>query len=44
MPRIVTRVPGVNGTLQRLCVTLVLLWIEVMALKLSTVFRRSRAD
>jgi hypothetical protein len=42
IPRIVSRVPGVNGTLQRVVVTLVLLWIEVMALRLMTLSRRSR--
>jgi hypothetical protein len=39
MPRIVPRVPGVTGTLQRVVVAFVLLWIEVMALRLMTVFR-----
>jgi hypothetical membrane protein len=42
LPRIVTRVPSVNGTLQRIVVAIVLLWIEVMALRLVTVLRRSR--
>jgi hypothetical protein len=42
LPRIVTRVPSVNGTLQRIVVAIVLLWIEVMALRLMTVLRRSR--
>jgi hypothetical membrane protein len=42
IPRIVTRVPGVNGTLQRVVVAFVLLWIEVMALGLMTLSRRSR--
>jgi len=41
MPRIFTRVPGVNGTLQRILVAIVLVWIEVMALRLMTVARRS---
>ena len=41
MPRIVARMPGVNGTLQRILVVIVLVWIEVMALRLMTVVRQS---
>ena len=37
LPRIFTRVPSVNGTLQRIVVVIVLVWIEVMALRLTTV-------
>jgi hypothetical membrane protein len=44
LPRIVTRVPSVNGTLQRIVVAIVLLWIEVMALRLMLLFRRSRSS
>jgi hypothetical protein len=33
LPRIFTRVPSVNGTLQRIVVLIVLVWIEVMALR-----------
>ena len=43
MPRIVTRVPGVNGTLQRVAVAIVLVWIEVMALRLAVLLYRSRS-
>jgi hypothetical membrane protein len=41
MPRIFARMPGVNGTLQRIVVSIVLVWIEVMALRLMTVVRQS---
>jgi len=41
MPRIFARVPGVNGTLQRILVVIVLVWIEIMALRLMTVVRQS---
>ncbi len=39
-PRLATRVPTANGTLQRVFAAIVLLWIEVMAIRLFSVFRR----
>jgi hypothetical protein len=42
LPRIVTRVPSVNGTMQRIVVIIVLVWIEVMALRLMTVVRQMK--
>ena len=41
LPRIAPRVLAANGTLQRVFATIILLWIEVMALRLTTLFRRS---
>jgi len=41
LPRIAPRVLAANGTLQRVFAIIILIWIEVMALRLTTVFRRS---
>jgi hypothetical membrane protein len=40
VPRLITRVPAANGTLQRVFVAIVLQWIEVMAIRLLVVLRR----
>jgi hypothetical membrane protein len=41
LPRIAPRVLAANGTLQRVFALIILLWIEVMALRLTSLFRRS---
>jgi hypothetical protein len=43
LPRLITRVPAANGTLQRVFLAIVLQWIEVMAIRSFVVLRRRQA-